>query len=65
MRENDEQPYELEKGINIINSKYKVMGKVGSGSHSTVHAILMTKGLKQIVRVIKVVFSYKLRNLLR
>lgn len=52
---NDEKAFELEVGTSLINGKYKVVSKVGTGSHSSVHALSMFKGQKQVVRAIKVV----------
>jgi len=54
-KEGEEQAYELQKGSNLVHSKYKVLGKLGSTTHSTVHSISMIKGKKQIIRAVKVV----------
>lgn len=52
----EEQAYELQKGSNLVHSKYKkVLGKIGSTPQSSVHSISMVKGKKQIIRAVKVV----------
>jgi hypothetical protein len=51
----EEGGFQLQKGAGLINSKYKVLGRVGSGSSSSVHAVSVLKGQKQIVRAVKVV----------
>ena len=58
----EEKPFELDKGAQLINNKYKVIGKIGTGTFSTVHAINMIKGQKQIVRAIKVVYLVTFRK---
>lgn len=46
--------FELKPSSWLINKKYQVIGKVGSGSYSTVHAVQMIKGGRSIVRAVKV-----------
>ena len=50
--------YELEKGLIIVNGKYKVIAKIGTGHRASVHSIMTEKGQKQITRAIKVESSH-------
>jgi hypothetical protein len=61
-KEAEEQAYELQKGSCLVHSKYKVLGKIGSTQHSTVHSISMIKGKKQIIRAVKVVYPITIRK---
>ena len=51
----EEQPFQLQKGTILINSKYKVESKIGAGSHSSIHVVSVIKGQKHIARAIKIV----------
>jgi hypothetical protein len=62
-KEGEEQAYELQKGSSLVHSKYKVLGKIGSTTHSTVHSISMVKGKKQIIRAVKVVLPLTISKL--
>lgn len=53
----EEEPYELKVGASLVHNKYKVIGKIGTGSFASVHSISMNKGGKQVVRAMKVVNS--------
>lgn len=53
----EERMFELEKGTSLINGKYKVLSKIGTGATSSVHAVSVIKGQKQVIRAIKVVRS--------
>lgn len=55
MREAEDGLFDLEKGQYLINNKYQVLSKIGTGSFSTVHAASVIKGQKQLLRAIKVV----------
>ena len=52
---NDDNFFELEKGSTLINGKYRVIAKVGSGNRSSVYSIASHKGQKQLIRAVKVV----------
>ena len=52
---NDDSFFELEKGSTMINGKYRVIAKVGSGNRTSVFSIASHKGQKQLIRAIKVV----------
>ena len=51
----DDKNFELQKGSSLVNTKYKVVGTLGYGNASTVHAVSMVKGERQIIRAAKVV----------
>lgn len=55
MREEEDRLFDLEKGQYLVNNKYQVLSKIGTGSFSTVHAVSVVKGQKQLLRAIKVV----------
>ena len=42
---NDAQ-FSLQQGQFIVNGKYKILGKLGGGPYSSVHAISMVKAQK-------------------
>jgi hypothetical protein len=48
--------------MSLVHSKYKVIGKLGNGSYSTVHSISMIKGKKQVIRAVKVVSNFLQRK---
>ena len=62
IKEGEEKQFELSKGSNLINNKYKVLSRIGTGEYSSVHAISVIKGQKQVIRAIKVVPTYQCRK---
>ena len=59
---NEEIPFQLEKGSILVNGKYKVIAKIGTGHKASVYAVSCQKGQKQLVRAIKVVTIVPIRK---
>jgi hypothetical protein len=51
----EEKGFELATGTTLVNNKYTIMGKIGTGIHSNLYAVSTIKGHKQVIRALKVV----------